>query len=59
MTIGVTGKVTFGVAAPDNSFTRDDSNKRWTKKLPADGDYRISVFTQESAESYELTVSIQ
>ncbi len=59
MTIGVTGKVTFGVAAPDNSFTRDDSNKTWTKKLPADGDYRISVFTQESAESYELTVSIK
>ena len=59
MTINVTGKVTFGIAAPDDSFARDDSNKKWSKKLPADGDYKISVFTQESAESYKLTVSIK
>ena len=59
MTISVTGKVTFGVAAPDDSFARDDSNRTWSKKLPADGDYKISVFTQESAESYKLTVSIK
>ena len=59
MTISVTGKVTFGVAASDDSFARDDSNKKWTKKLPVDGDYKISVFTQESAESYKLTVSIK
>lgn len=59
MTINVTGKVTFGVAAPDDSFARDDSNKTWTKKLPADGDYKINVFTSESSESYKLTVSIK
>ena len=59
MSISVTGKVTFGVAAPDDSFARDDSNTKWSKKLPADGDYKISIFTQESAEIYKLTVSFK
>ena len=59
MTINVTGLVTFGVAAPDDSFARDDGNKTWSKKLPVNGDYKIKVFSSDSAQSYKLTISIK
>ena len=59
MSVTVIGKVSFGIAAPDNSIPRDDSNKKWMGKLPADGDYKISVFTSEAAESYKLIVTIK
>jgi hypothetical protein len=59
MTIEVTGKVSFGVDSPDEALTDDDGNKIWSQELPADGNYKIRVYSLGGAQSYSLTVTIK
>lgn len=58
MTIKVTGQVSFGVDSPEGRLTEDDGNTNWSAELPADGDYKIKVFSSGGAQNYSLTVSI-
>lgn len=58
MTVKVTGKVSFGIDADGERITEDDGNTSWSEELPADGDYKIKVFSNGAAQSYTLTVSI-
>jgi hypothetical protein len=58
MTVAVTGKVSFGLDAPGGRLTEDDGNTNWRDVLPADGDYKIRVYSVGGAQAYTLTVSI-
>ncbi len=58
MTVKVTGKVSFGIDSPDEALTEDDGNTNWSEELPADGDYRIRVYSFGGGQNYSLTVSI-
>ncbi len=58
MTVKVTGKVSFGIDAGGERLTEDDGSTNWSEALPADGDYKIKVFSGGGAQNYTLTVSI-
>ncbi len=58
MTVKVTGKVSFGIDSPVDTLTEDDGNTNWSEELPADGDYKIRVYSFGGAQTYALTVSI-
>jgi len=58
MTLKTTGKVSFGIDAPDGRLTEDDANTNWSEELTADGDYKIRVYSAGGAQNYSLTVSI-
>lgn len=58
MTVRSIGKVSFGLDSPDGNLTDDDGNTNWAGELPADGDYRIRVYSNGGAQNYSLTVAI-
>lgn len=59
MTVKVTGKVSFGIDSPDERWTPDDGNTEWTEEsLPANGDYKIRVYSAGGGQDYSLTVAI-
>lgn len=58
MTVKVTGKVSFGIDSPEDTLTEDDGNTSWSEELPADGDYKIRVYSFGGGQNYSLTVSI-
>jgi len=58
MTVKATGKVSFGIDAPNATMTPDDSNTNWTGVLAAYGDYKIRVYSSGGVQNYSLTISI-
>lgn len=59
MTVKVTGKVSFGIDSADERLTEDDGNTDWSEELPADGEYKIKVYSNGGVQNYTLTVSIK
>src|SRR5687767_3818090 len=51
MTVKATGKVSFGIDSPDSALTEDDGNAFWSAELPADGDYKIRVYSKGGAQN--------
>jgi hypothetical protein len=58
MTVKATGKVSFGIDAPNAAMTSDDSNVNWSGELSAYGDYKIRVYSSGGVQNYSLTISI-
>ena len=58
MTVKATGKVSFGIDSPNGNLTADDGNTNWNGELPADGDYKIRVYSSGGVQNYSLTISI-
>lgn len=54
MTVKVMGKVSFGIDSLGERLTEDDGNTSWSEKLPADGDYKIKVFSSGGAQDDKI-----
>lgn len=58
MTVKATGRVSFGIDAPNGAMTSDDSHTNWTGELSTFGDYKIRVYSSGGTQNYSLTISI-